>query len=184
MKDKFGRDSSVNRRMSLRDKPRTTRGRRATCNTPIHTPNTPIQTPIQIAPRSQICDDRGFASARPLCDVSEPVRYQIQTSHPMFPQPMLSQPTRPSQPAIPSPSQPTFSQPPMPPQPRLSGEDLITPVGNRWLHTIYERVFEVVFGSWMGKYSNPFGYVAGISLASFFCLMTSGLGNAAFQRYP
>ncbi|KIW42828.1 uncharacterized protein PV06_06339 [Exophiala oligosperma] len=28
----------------------------------------------------------------------------------------------------------------------------------RWLHAIYETVFETVIGSWLGKYSNPFAF--------------------------
>lgn len=30
----------------------------------------------------------------------------------------------------------------------------------QWLHTIYESAFETVFGSWMGRHSNPFAYVS------------------------
>ncbi|KIX06491.1 uncharacterized protein Z518_04467 [Rhinocladiella mackenziei CBS 650.93] len=50
-----------------------------------------------------------------------------------------------------------------PPQPQasqsaLSTEELISPVDRQWLHTIYESVFETIFGSWMGRYSNPFAF--------------------------
>ncbi|KIW72042.1 hypothetical protein, variant [Phialophora macrospora] len=32
------------------------------------------------------------------------------------------------------------------------------PVQYQWLHTIYEAAFETVFGSWMGRHSNPFAF--------------------------
>jgi hypothetical protein len=34
--------------------------------------------------------------------------------------------------------------------------DLCSATQREWLHKIYESGFETIFGSWMGKYSNPF----------------------------
>lgn len=36
---------------------------------------------------------------------------------------------------------------------------LLTPGEAEWLPTVYAQGFETVFGSWMGRYSNPFAYV-------------------------
>ncbi|KIW87793.1 uncharacterized protein Z519_11767 [Cladophialophora bantiana CBS 173.52] len=48
-------------------------------------------------------------------------------------------------------SQPLLIQPHLTPEP-------ISPVEGQWLHTIYEGAFETIFGSWMGRYSNPFAF--------------------------
>jgi hypothetical protein len=34
--------------------------------------------------------------------------------------------------------------------------DFLSPVESLWLSTIYRTGFDTVFGSWMGRYSNPF----------------------------
>lgn len=39
---------------------------------------------------------------------------------------------------------------------RLISYDKVEDIDRRWLHGIYEQGFEMIFGSWMGKYSNPF----------------------------
>lgn len=39
---------------------------------------------------------------------------------------------------------------------RLTSYDKIEDIDRLWLHGIYEQGFEMIFGSWMGKYSNPF----------------------------
>ncbi|KAJ9606409.1 hypothetical protein H2200_009370 [Cladophialophora chaetospira] len=48
------------------------------------------------------------------------------------------------------------------PQPLILRSPVATenpnPVEYRWLHTIYETAFETVFGSWMGRHSNPFAF--------------------------
>ena len=38
-------------------------------------------------------------------------------------------------------------------------EDRLDWVDSQWLRSIYNQGFETIFGSWMGKYSNPFVYV-------------------------
>ncbi|KIW83311.1 hypothetical protein Z517_02556 [Fonsecaea pedrosoi CBS 271.37] len=34
----------------------------------------------------------------------------------------------------------------------------VSAVERQWLHTIYEGAFETIFGSWMGRHSNPFAF--------------------------
>lgn len=41
-------------------------------------------------------------------------------------------------------------------QTSLAADELDNMTDTRWLHAIYETVFETVIGSWLGKYSNPF----------------------------
>ncbi|KIW13473.1 hypothetical protein PV08_08661 [Exophiala spinifera] len=43
-------------------------------------------------------------------------------------------------------------------QASLAPDELDTVTDTSWLHAIYESVFETVFGSWLGKYSNPFAF--------------------------
>ncbi|OAP63781.1 hypothetical protein AYL99_03008 [Fonsecaea erecta] len=48
-------------------------------------------------------------------------------------------------------SQPLLVQHHLTPEP-------ISAIETQWLHTIYEGAFETIFGSWMGRYSNPFAF--------------------------
>ncbi|KIW22911.1 uncharacterized protein PV07_11159 [Cladophialophora immunda] len=50
-----------------------------------------------------------------------------------------------------------LSQPPLLIQPHLTPEPIST-IESQWLHTIYEGAFETIFGSWMGRHSNPFAF--------------------------
>jgi hypothetical protein len=40
----------------------------------------------------------------------------------------------------------------------ITAEDICDTLSSQWLRSIYEGGFETVFGSWMGKYSNPFTF--------------------------
>lgn len=56
-------------------------------------------------------------------------------------------------------------------------EDRVIDVDCQWLRSIYDQGYETIFGSWMGRYSNPFVYVETSLHPSTVALTTARFGE-------